>query len=236
MAMLLGNSSAVVEELSEECAEHPRIKLIYNGIAIEETGKGSRRADLRQELNIPENTIAIGIVANLIPYKGHSDLLRACALLQNEESPNWRLFIIGRDDGIGSQLHSLATDLGIAECVRFMGECYDARKLLPAFDIGVSASHEEGFSNSILEFMAVAVPVVATDVGGSREAVQDGVSGILVASKSPEEMAAAITALMTDSNRRQRMGHEGKKLIIEKFSTEKCVEGYESAYHEVLNQ
>jgi len=235
MAMLLGNSTAVVEELSEECPAHPRIELIYNGIEIDASGEEPARSALRSNLLIPADTIAIGIVANLIPYKGHSDLLRACAQLQVAGLPDWELFIIGRDDGVGEQLLALATELGIDSRVRFMGECYDARKLLPAFDIGVSASHEEGFSNSILEFMAVGLPVVATEVGGSREAVQDGLSGLLVPPRNPCEMAEAIKILIGDSSRRREMGLEGKNLVARKFSAEKCVEGYERAYRAILS-
>ena len=85
----------------------------------------------------------------------------------------------GRDDGIGSSLKTKTRKLGIAEHVRFLGQRPDVVELLRIADIGLQCSHEEGFSNALLEAMAAGLPTIATDVGGTAEAVVDGVTGLL---------------------------------------------------------
>lgn len=232
MSLLLGNSQAVVEQLRGEYPSSGRVELLYNGITIDDFSSPAERRILREKLGVDDRTVALGILANLTPYKGHADLLRSCARVGPQNS-NWRLFVIGRDDGIGMELKTLAVSLGVAQCVVFLGERSDARSLLGAMDIGVSASHEEGFSNAILEFMAAGVPVVATDVGGNAEAVVDGTTGFVVPATDHDRMAEAITLLLHDGELRERMGMVGNRLVREKFSLNACVAAYETVYKRI---
>ena len=232
MSLLLGNSQAVVEQLRGEYPSSGRVELLYNGIEIDDFSSPAERRILREKLGVDDLTVALGILANLIPYKGHADLLRSCARVGPQNS-NWKLFVIGRDDGIGMELKTLAASLGVAQCVVFLGERSDARLLLGAMDIGVSASHEEGFSNAILEFMAAGVPVVATDVGGNAEAVVDGTTGFVVPATDHDRMAEVITLLLHDGELRERMGMAGNRLVREKFSLSACVAAYETVYKRI---
>lgn len=234
MSLLLGNSRAVVEQLQCECPGCVRVEFLYNGIEIEDLPSNAERRSLREKLGLAERTVALGILANLIPYKGHADLLRSCSYISTKNS-NWKLFVIGRDDGIETKLKSLAVSFGLADRVVFLGERPDARVLLGAMDIGVSASHEEGFSNAILEFMAAEVPVVATDAGGNAEAVVDGVTGFVVPVADHNRMAEAITRLLQDGELRKRMGIAGKCIVREKFSMKACVAAYEGVYERIAH-
>jgi glycosyltransferase involved in cell wall biosynthesis len=235
MSLLLGNSRAVMTELQQECPGCHNLELLYNGIEVFELPSTNERKAIRSELGLDDNTVAIGILANLIPYKGHADLIQACAKI-NKQINRWKLFIIGRDDGIGPDLKTLSSSLGIAGKVVFLGERSDARSLLGAMDIGVSASHEEGFSNAILEFMAAGVTVVATNAGGNAEAVADGLTGSVVPIGDHKRMAEAIDSLLADNGLRQRMGKTARTTVCEKFSIEACVAGYESVYRRVMER
>ncbi len=233
MSCILGNSRAVVEQLRAECPSHDSVQLLYNGIEVNDLPSVAERRRLRDQLGIDDETVALGILANLIPYKGHADLLQACGRV-NPKNSDWKLFVIGRDDGIGTKLQALAESLGLEDRVCFVGERPDARSLLGAMDIGVSASHEEGFSNAILEFMAAGVPVVATDAGGNAEAVVDGTTGFVVPVADPGRMAEALTRLIEDGALRERMGIAGNRIVREKFSISTCVSGYENVYRRLM--
>jgi glycosyltransferase involved in cell wall biosynthesis len=233
MTLLLGNSEAVVKELREECPECHNLFLLHNGIEVFKSPSISKRRAFRSQLGLDEQTMGIAILANLMPYKGHADLIRACVQVAKKNN-RWKLFVIGRDDGIGVSLKALASSLCIADQIVFLGERSDARCLLWAMDIGVSASHEEGFSNSILEFMAAGVSVVATDAGGNAEAVVDRVTGLVVPIGDHERMAQAIERLLVDDVLRARMGKAARSRVCERFSNEACVAGYESVYKRVI--
>ena len=235
MSLLLGNSRAVVTELQQECPECHNVELLYNGIEFFELPSTDERKAIRSELGLDDNNVAIGILANLIPYKGHADLIQACSQI-SKRIHHFKLYVIGRDDGIGQDLKIRSASLGIAHRVVFLGERSDARSLLGAMDIGVSASHEEGFSNAILEFMAAGVPVVATNAGGNAEAVADGVTGFVVPIGDHKRIGEAIERLLADDVLRARMGKAARSRVFEKFSIEACVAGYESVYRRVMER
>jgi len=234
MHALLGNSQAVVAELRTECPGHPLIELIYNGVDFPDSNEPGQAVIRRASFSIPADATVIGIVANLIPYKGHDDLLMACSMLRAEDS-GWFLLIIGRDEGIGKRLVSLAQELGIGQRVVFIGESQEIMQFLRWVDIGVSSSHEEGFSNAILEYMFAGIPVVATDVGGNAEAVLSGVTGIVVPPRDPAAMAQAMQSLIDDPSLRRKFGTQGRERARSTFSLEKCADLYERIYLQLLS-
>src|SRR5208282_1725368 len=127
--------------------------LIYNGIEMPPPATAADRQRVRGALHLPSDTLAITVVANLVAYKGHRDLIAALALL-NDRLPQWRLLAIGRDDGIGAELKRQAKALKISDNILWLGERADVGELLAASDIFVLPSHQEGFSNALLEAMA----------------------------------------------------------------------------------
>ena len=110
-------------------------------------------------------------------------------------------------------LRALARDLRIEQDVFFIGRCNRVAELLFASDVCVLSSKAEGFSNAILEYMGAARPVVATDVGGAREAIAEGESGYLVASGDHETMATRITELLRDPQKAKAMGERGRAIV-----------------------
>ncbi len=233
MDRLVGNSSAVVRELEIESRGETPVRLIYNGIDKAALPDAGGRAVVRKILGIQETELVIAIVANLIPYKGHADLLKALAYVNRQLPGGWHLLCTGRDDGILNELRDLAESLGITKNVHWLGPRLDVHSILSAADIAVSSSHEEGFSNAILEAMLACLPMVVTNVGGNAEAVLNGVTGYVVPPHDPEALGEAILYL-ADNPGRIEMGVRGQVRVLEKFSAESCLNGYEALYKELI--
>ncbi len=224
---ILGNSRAVTDDLKGERYDPDRLGLIYNGVAP--AGEIVSRPELRAREGWAESEVALVIVANLLVYKGHLDLIEALALLP-PDLPNWTLNIVGRDDGEGAAIAARAAELGVIGRIRMLGVRDDVGSVLNASDIAVSASHEEGFSNSVIEAMEAGLPVVATAAGGSVDAVADGITGSLVPVRAPEKMAAALAELIADPGKRARFGAAGAERARSCFSIGACVRNYKSLY------
>lgn len=165
MHRILGNSRKVIAQLQEEeGVSAQKTHLIYNGITLHRT----RTLDVRADLFIPRESVVLVMVANLIPYKGHADLLAALAGMKTDH--RWDLLLVGNDtSGLQAQLQQQATAGQIANRVHFLGSREDVADILPACDIGLLTSHEEGFSNAVLEGMGSGLAMVVTDVGEMRK-------------------------------------------------------------------
>jgi glycosyltransferase involved in cell wall biosynthesis len=144
-------------------------------------------------------------------------------------------FVIAGEGELLPGLRELANQLGIAKDVHFIGRCDDVAALLFASHVGVLSSKAEGFANAILEYMAVGLPVVATDVGGVREAISKGQNGFIVPAGDDAQMAARIIEVLSDDTRAREMGARGKVLVGDKFSSEHHLRNTLELYDEVLS-
>jgi glycosyltransferase involved in cell wall biosynthesis len=231
MTAILGNSRAVIAELrNDEEVPEDKLVLIYNG--VEMPGENSRRsrADVRNALGLETSSLVMIIVANLIPYKGHADLLEALGRAHSRLPSGWRLLVVGRDDGIKAKLKALARHLQIDRNVIFLGVRHDVRDLLLSSDIGLLVSHQEGFSNALLEGMAAGLPMIVTNVGGNPEAVTDGISGLIVPPGDPAQLSAAIEKLANDAEMRATMGVNARRRAEKEFSVDASIRRYEGLY------
>lgn len=233
MDAVLGNSTAVMAQLREEGVSEARLGLIYNGIQVSER---MERGGARGRLGIGSDVLVFVIVANLIPYKGHIDLIRALAAIKLRLPEEWLLLCVGRDAGIGEVLGTRVRELGIGANVRWMGERADVPEIFCAADIGILCSHQEGFSNSVLEGMAAGLPMVVTDVGGNREAVIDGQSGFVVPPQHPGALAEALLVLADDPALRLRMGEAASQRVCKEFSLSACVGRYSLLYAALMRK
>ncbi len=230
MNTLIGNSSAVAAQLIAECGDSDKVGVIHNGIELSPPSGQQARMARRRELGIPEDAFVIATVANLIPYKGHADLLTALAGMRERLRGPWRLIVVGRDEGTGQDLKRQAEKLGIGTNILWLGERTNPQELLAAADLGVLPSHQEGFSNSLIEKMAQGLPVVATRVGGNSDAILDGESGWLVPVAKPTVLGDAIATLYEDPGLRARMGTAARKRVESFFTLEACVRRYLNLY------
>ena len=235
MTAVLANSKQVLNELhDDEGVPTDKLALIYNGICLEDFDLPLDHKGLRRRLGLSNDTLVLTKVANLISYKGYSDLLTALARIKSELPKDWVLLSIGRDDGIGSGLTKEVTKLGLTKHIRFLGERSDVYKLLRISNIGLLCSHEEGFSNALLEGMAAGLPMIATDIGGNPEAVIDGVTGLLVPAEAPDALACAILRLAGNPALAQQMGMAGRARVQQNFGLDACVNRYDAFYRGIM--
>ena len=225
------NSKAVWNDVvARDYVSSEKLVLIYNGVDGEPFELASRkREQFRRTMGLGDSQKVVTVVANLIPYKGHLDFLRAARLVK-DGIPGARFCLVGEDRGIQKDLESEAQNLRIRESVLFMGRRSDIPSLLAASDLFVLPSHEEGFSNVILEGMAAGLPVVATKVGGNSEAVVDGMTGWLVPRQNPKVMAEKIVDLLKDPHKARSWGEKGKERVKRFFTVEQMVEKHLALY------
>ena len=226
------NSKAVGEDtIKRDRGNADKIRLIYNGVELTEFTSGNfKRIKIREALHIDPDKKIIITIANLIPYKGHIDLLKAATLV-TEQFPGSQFLLVGEDRGVRSNLVKLAQELGIVNHILFLDRRDDISDLMAASDISVISSHEEGFSNVVLESMAAGLPVVATRVGGNPEAIIDGMTGWIVPPRNPEALANKIVDLLNDPQKARRWGELGKIRIKENFLVEKMVDEHLKLYN-----
>ena len=225
------NSKAVREDVIHRDHVRPsKLVLIYNGVdrAPFESAL-DQRLQTRRGLGIGEQDKAVIVVGNLIPYKGHADLIEAAGKVIHHV-PDVRFIIVGEDRGIRHDLEKKTDRMGMTEYIKFLGRRDDVPHLLAASDLSVLPSHEEGFSNVILESMAAGLPVVATSAGGNGEGVEDGVTGWLVPPKDPDALAEKIMDLLRDPDRARAWGKRGRKRVGDYFSVDRMVQSHLELY------
>ncbi|HEY6046622.1 MAG TPA: glycosyltransferase [Pyrinomonadaceae bacterium] len=232
---VVANSEAVRRQLINEGVPPAKVSVHYNGLDFERVriDSGLRREDALALLGLPSNRRLVTIVANLRhPVKDHPMFLRAAARVR-QAVPDAG-FVIAGEGELMNGLRELAAQLGVEEDVFFIGRCERVAELLFASDVCVLSSRAEGFSNSILEYMAAARPVVVTDVGGAREAVVEGETGYIVPAGDEEGMAARIIDLLRDPQAAAVMGERGKRRVEERFSSPRHVANTLDLYSEIL--
>jgi glycosyltransferase involved in cell wall biosynthesis len=230
MVAVLGNSQAVVDELVAETGDASKVGLIHNGVAIPPTVSEDARRRARNRLGLDHSAFVMVVVANLIPYKGHADLIAALSGVAPRLPTPWHLLLVGRDEGIGAALKAQAAECRISERVTFLGERDDVEAIFPAADLSLLVSHQEGFSNALLEAMAHGLAVIATAVGGNCDAIEDGESGRLVPVRDPARLGETILELSGDADLRRRLGAAARERAVAHFAREACIEHYLRLY------
>jgi glycosyltransferase involved in cell wall biosynthesis len=193
------------------------------------------RAAARREMGATAaDDVAVGLVGRLVREKGYAEVFEAAARLRTL-CPQVRMAVIGPDEPDKADALT-ATDRRVAAAagVRFLGGRNDVVRLYAGMDIHVLASHREGFPRSPMEASAMGVPVVATDIRGCRQAVEHGITGLLVPRRDPVALAAAIARLAADPSERQRMGAAARQKARECFDQQRCVDLTLTTYERLL--
>jgi glycosyltransferase involved in cell wall biosynthesis len=201
-----------------------KVNVIFNGVDAERFAPRDATAT-RQSLGIPADAPVVGIVAALRQEKNH-ELFLAGAQRILTELPAARFLIVG-DGPKRHELEALAAQLGIAPAVHFLGTRSDVPDLLAACDLVALTSHNEAAPVSILEALSTGVPVVASDVGSVGETVIEGQTGRLFPAGDRDAYAAAALALLRSPAKRRCLGDAGRRLVVERWSLDAMVRGYE---------
>jgi glycosyltransferase involved in cell wall biosynthesis len=230
------NSKAVLSDILKNDSWMPPSKtcVIYNGVIFPERENSTTISSVRKSLNLSLEDIAIVYVANLISYKGHRDLLKAFSLVSQPKNKRLKLFLVGGDRGIKKNLMEFSKKLKIDTRVFFLGSREDVSQLLKCMNIGVMASHEEGFSNALLEKLEAGLPVVATDVGGNKEALEGMKECYLVKSKNPISLSRGLERSINNFlSKKNGFGQERSDQVKSEFSVERMVGKYSKIYEEI---
>jgi glycosyltransferase involved in cell wall biosynthesis len=216
---------------------HKTATLVGNGIDFSTINKKAALGDrqkVREEFGATEDDYVIINVARFEPQKGHSFLLQS---LHNLKSQANRKFIVvlvgdGRDQG---KVEAEVKSLGLQDMVCFAGYRADVPQLLAASDVSVMTSHYEGIPRALMESMALGLPVVATNVPGTRSLIRAGKTGLLVEYGDAIGFSGALVKLMTDPALATRMGKSGKDLVETEFNEYVVAERVEEIYNHILN-
>jgi len=231
------NSGAVRNKLLESGINKDKIQVVYNGLNIDRVSTRNSRDESANSLKIPatfsRETLFVTIVANMRnDVKDYPMFLRAAQLVK--KSIPTAAFLLAGEGELAGGLEQLARELDIMDRTIFLGRCDRLAELLNVSTVCVLSSKAEGFSNSIIEYMAAGKPVVATDVGGAREAITQGTSGYLVQSGDHKTMAARIISLLEDLPRAHDIGEAGRDVVARRFSCELQLRETEALYDRLL--
>jgi glycosyltransferase involved in cell wall biosynthesis len=229
-AKVLTVSSAIKDVLIQDGIADDLISVVYSGVDPARLEK-NEPLGRREEYGLPATGALVGQVAALAPHKDPLNFVNAIAALKKS-----RADVCGVMVGTGplaDQVRSQVDTMGLSNTIHLLGFREDAHRLLRHFDVFVLSSHLEGLGTSILDAMVLGIPVVATRAGGIPEMVEDGVSGLLVPSRDPQALAAAIDRVLQDASLREKLRQGGYK-TAERFTTASMVEATRQAYREVL--
>ena len=235
-ALLTNFFITVSEELKNELVDiwkvnEKKIKVIPNGInTVRFRPDPILREQIRDELDINDNIILIGVVGWLRPIKNQRAVINIMPVLLNQNK-NIKLVLVG-DGNEKSYLIKLSHELGVSSNVVFLGHRNDIPSVMNAFDIYIQPSLFEGMSNTIMEAMAVGLPVIAMDVGGNNELVQNEKTGYLIPQGQFETkmLKARIEELVLNKNERKKMGEFARNMMVTHFPVKNMIKSNEELY------
>lgn len=231
---IVANSPRVANKARDEVGSDPTISVVPNFVDGEAfvPPDPERRGQLGHELDVSSDRVIIGCIAGLRPVKDHKTLLEATSLLI-EAGHEVDLVLVG-DGELRAELGVLARKLELEKRVTFAGQMPHIPNLHHLFDISTLTSTDEALSNSLLEAMAAGNPVVATRVGGTPDAVLDGVTGLLVPPSDPASLAHALEQLLIEPGLMRQMGRLGRERVREHYSPERAIGALTDFYNELL--
>ena len=233
---VVANAGAVKKQLIEQGVSSEKVTIIHNGIDLTRFQQNGNASEALQRLNLAsvQGRPLITMVANFeFRVKDHPMLLRAAQRVKAEVPE--AIFIMAGEGELRAEMQQLAEQLGLKESCLFIGRCASVPDLLVASEICVLSSQAEGFSNSILEYMAAGRAVVATNVGGASEAIVEGETGYLVEAGDDRAMAERLISLLRDPTKSRSMGVNGRRLVEQRFSTENRLATTSALYQKFLN-
>lgn len=234
---ILANSYAVAYAVKQiEKVKPKRVHVIYNGIDEERFRfRIENRKKIRDEFHVQDHEIVVLTVANMRQaIKGYEHLIEAIAKI-TEQFQNMRFIFVG-DGLLKPEYEKLVSAHKVRRFINFAGSRLDVKDFLDASDIFCLPSLTEGFSNALLEAMAGSKPVVATEVGGNREAIADGIHGFLVTPGSAGALAEKILVLAKDPGLRAQMGEAARNRVLARFTRQKMITAHEEFYDSLLKK
>lgn len=228
-------STGVKQHLLQHLQLAPeKVRVLYNGIDLARCQPHRTRQEMRAALGLPAETPVLAIVSRLDHWgKGHRELFAAMVLIRAHQPVHCLVIGGGRRQ---DEMAGLVRDLGLTDAVTFVGQREDVPDLLAAADIFVLPSHSEGVSRSLLEAMAMGLPVVVSQAGGSPEVVQDGVNGLLIPVKDPAALAQAVLRLLAQPGWARQLGQAAAQDVAAHFSLDRLGQELNNLYGQLVKE
>jgi L-malate glycosyltransferase len=226
---LVVNSNAVREHVRSLSAKKP-VHVIYNGMPFGlRYLKGSEaKKKLAAELSINENIPIVALVSNCNRSVKRVDLLVESLPIVLRETDAF--FMVVGDGHLRPALEARVRELNVQNHVRFLGQRQDVDALLAGADIALNTSDSEGLSNSVIEAMRAGLPVIASDVGGNKELIVDGLNGLLFPAGNFKELARQILYLLKNAEVARRLGGAAEKRVAARFGITDMIENHSRLY------
>lgn len=226
-------SQGIVKALVAGGVPLGKIRQVYSAIEADKYQSDEAPEVMRAELGLPAQGPVLGVIAQLIPRKGHRFLIDALPLIQSKHPATSLLFLgVGESE---ADLRRQVEELGLGESVVFAGYRDDVGRVLRAMTVLVHPATMEGFANVAMQAQAAQIPVVTADVGGMPESVAHGETGLVVPPQDPKALAEAITTLLDDPVMRARMGAAGKARVESRFTVTAMVTRTIEIYRELIS-
>lgn len=225
-------SDGIRQVLLKQGLPSEKVVLVHSAVDSGRHAEVCDRPAFRQAFGLPADVQALGMIAQLIPRKGHQVLLDALPRIL-QVHPEARVILFGKGP-LEAELRQQIQRAGLQERVQLAGFREDLPKLLSCLDLVVHPAYMEGLGVSLLQAAAAGVPIVAARAGGIPEVVRDGENGLLVEPGDAPALADAVITLLGDPARRQQMGRAGQALVSHCFSIDAMVEGNLAVYQRVL--
>lgn len=240
---IIGISQFVTDSVVMKGYRPNKVHTVLNCIDASQWDPATDGSAIRKEFHIPDDMPVLCVISRLFHWKGHSELLKALSIVKGRV-PGFRLLIVGEDDARGgggrgnytAELKNLTRELGLTDRVIFTGFRRDIATILAASDMYTMPSFEEPFGMVYLEAMAMKKPVIALDNGGTREVVEQNVTGLLSTPYDIEALAQNIVTLLENREVREQMGAQGRLHVERHFSPQQMANNVEQVYHNILSQ
>lgn len=232
-------SRPLAESLGRLWKRKNSVTLITNAVSVKDVvfsdvDKSKLRAAIRREFYFQENDYVVGVIGRLSSEKGIAHFLDGFSLMVGK-SPGLKALIVG-DGPERSQLTAQAEALGILDNIKFIGFRQDINAIFQAIDVLVLPSLTEGIPIVVLEAFVQRVPVIASNVGGLPEIIEDGLNGLLVPPGEPERIVQALNKLMTDVPLKNSIVHTAHQLALERFNPYSWASKIEALYSKLVSK
>jgi len=228
---IIAVSKATKQIMVDSGIDADKIDLIYNAIDVDLWNRTKVESSFRSELNVPDTAKLVGVVGRLSKEKG-IDTTLAVAQQVITARPDTYFVLVG-DGPARQEVEKNLLDLGLSKSVFLVGFRKDALNIYAGLDLFLSTSLTEGTPNTVLEALAMEVPVVHTAVGGVPEIVEDGVDGILCRVGDVEGISQAVLSVLNDEERTRKLREQGRKSACTRFSFSARMQAIESLYEQV---
>jgi glycosyltransferase involved in cell wall biosynthesis len=232
-AVVLNSRHLVEYAVAQEGVRPDQITIIANGVEDLKAQSSHMRERYRARLELGPEVALVGAVGRLEPQKNIGLLLRCCAALKSQRQ--WKLVIVG-DGSQRRELMRLAENLQLQQRVTWAGECDDVPGWLAAMDLFVHTSDFEGMPNAVMEAMAMGLPVVASDVDGTRELVRHGETGYLVAAGDRDGFTERVAELLENPHTARAFGTAAHADVLTRFAVKRMVFEYDRFFRSLTNR